>query len=82
MTNRSDRDWPVDRYLDNGNYTCWCHRCEKEFTGYKRRKICRRCDAELLGHVPGVMQTMRADNLGCVVGWESTAFHWWLEIRK
>ena len=36
-------DFPEDAYLENGNYLCTCRKCGKPFTGYKRRKICKKC---------------------------------------
>lgn len=39
----SDRDWKEDFNLENGNYYCYCRKCKKTFTGYKRRVICKVC---------------------------------------
>jgi hypothetical protein len=42
------RDWPEDRELENGSYTCKCYFCDNWFTGYKRRVLCKVCDTALL----------------------------------
>lgn len=39
----SDRDWPEDFYLENGNYLNKCLYCEQNFLGHKRRIVCRKC---------------------------------------
>ena len=37
------RNWPEDYSHENGKYTCHCAICNSEFTGHKRRVICRVC---------------------------------------
>jgi hypothetical protein len=39
----SNRDWPEDFELNNGNYFCRCCLCSEQFTGRKRRVICKLC---------------------------------------
>jgi hypothetical protein len=39
----SNRDWPEDFEINNGNYFCQCCLCNEQFTGHKRRVICKRC---------------------------------------
>lgn len=39
----SDRDWPEDFHLENGNYSNICIQCEDTFLGHKRRNICKKC---------------------------------------
>jgi hypothetical protein len=39
----SNRDWPEDFELNNGNYFCRCCLCSEQFTGHKRRVICKLC---------------------------------------
>ncbi len=36
-------DWEEDKDLENGNYSCLCRQCGCEFTGHKRRIICKKC---------------------------------------
>jgi hypothetical protein len=38
------QDWPGDFHLENGNYYSKC-RCGRDFTGHKRRVVCRICAA-------------------------------------
>jgi hypothetical protein len=42
-TERDARDWPGDFSHENGNYPCHCCWCFNEFTGHKRRVVCRQC---------------------------------------
>lgn len=37
------RDWTEDFEYENGMYRNKCIKCEHEFTGYKRRLICKIC---------------------------------------
>lgn len=36
-------DWPEDFSHENGNYFCLCAVCKKQFTGHKRRVVCKLC---------------------------------------
>lgn len=36
-------DWPEDFAHDNGRYLCTCCGCHRQFTGYKRRVVCKVC---------------------------------------
>ena len=38
-----ERSWPEDYAHENGNYTCSCCNCGRQFTGYKRRVTCKVC---------------------------------------
>jgi hypothetical protein len=40
---RISRDWPEDANDENGNYCCVCRLCGNEFTGHKRRFVCKVC---------------------------------------
>lgn len=42
----SARDWTDDLAHENGNYWNECLLCRKMFIGYKRRLVCKACDAE------------------------------------
>lgn len=42
-TTRGERDWPIDFMRDNGHYSNSCCGCGREFTGHKRRVVCRAC---------------------------------------
>jgi hypothetical protein len=44
-TTREQRNWPEDFEHENGNYSCACHSCLREFTGHKRRVTCKSCAA-------------------------------------
>lgn len=37
------RDWPEDFPHDNGMYMCKCSVCGEQFTGHKRRVVCKVC---------------------------------------
>lgn len=39
----SERNFPEDKALENGNYTNLCCNCGKWFTGHKRRVLCKLC---------------------------------------
>jgi len=39
----SKRSWKEDLELENGQYTCHCLECGKDFIGHKLRLICREC---------------------------------------
>jgi hypothetical protein len=39
----SERDWKEDFAHENGNYTCICVTCKKQFIGHKRRVVCNVC---------------------------------------
>ncbi len=39
ITTANPFDWPEDF----GLYSCHCVECEKEFTGHKRRVVCKAC---------------------------------------
>lgn len=43
----AERSWPEDASHENGSYHCTCVNCGREFVGYKRRVVCRVCDAML-----------------------------------
>lgn len=36
-------DWPEDFGHENGNYWCICANCHANFTGHKRRVVCKEC---------------------------------------
>lgn len=40
-----ERSWPEDASHENGSYYNTCCNCGRQFTGHKRRVICRVCDA-------------------------------------
>jgi hypothetical protein len=42
-TPSNPRDWPEDFSHENGNYFCRCCMCGNQFTGYKRRVVCKQC---------------------------------------
>jgi hypothetical protein len=42
----SDGDYPEDFPHENGAYCCKCKKCGIEFTGHKRRRICKICANE------------------------------------
>lgn len=44
-TTHEERSYPEDASHENGNYFNVCHECLREFTGHKRRGICRACAA-------------------------------------
>lgn len=44
----SQHDWPEDFDKENGQYQCKCVVCSVTFTGYKRRVLCKLCDAKLM----------------------------------
>jgi hypothetical protein len=46
QTRRAERDWPEDSSHENGNYLCHCSACQHDFTGHKRRTLCRVCHRE------------------------------------
>jgi hypothetical protein len=37
------QDWPEDFAHGNGFYLCICAKCAAQFTGHKRRTVCRLC---------------------------------------
>jgi hypothetical protein len=45
----SDRDWPWDFALENGNYDCMCCHCHQVFVGHKRRVTCFQCAKPIEG---------------------------------
>jgi hypothetical protein len=44
-------DWEEDANLENGHYSCQCHKCAEIFVGYKRRTLCRVCAGPIPGDV-------------------------------
>ena len=38
-----ERSFPEDSHLENGNYFNTCGECHKDFVGYKRRPVCKKC---------------------------------------
>ena len=40
------RNWKEDFTHENGNYNCICIQCKNEFTGHKRRVICKICSSK------------------------------------
>lgn len=38
-----ERSWPEDASHENGNYYCLCGECGRQFTGHKRRGLCKVC---------------------------------------
>lgn len=42
------RSWPEDFALEDGQYTNICWRCEFQFTGHKRRMVCRLCVGKVI----------------------------------
>lgn len=46
LTARTERDFPEDAEHENGNYLCHCVGCTRDFTGHKRRVLCRVCHRE------------------------------------
>ena len=40
----SERNFPEDKALENGNYTNLCCNCEEWFIGHKRRVLSRVCE--------------------------------------
>lgn len=43
MRKHMQRSWPEDFAHENGCYCCKCLVCDKDFTGHKRRVVCRQC---------------------------------------
>jgi len=43
MIENSNRDYPEDFDKENGLYLCKCSCCGREFTGHKRRVLCKLC---------------------------------------
>jgi len=43
LTAPTDRGWPKDFSLENGNYQNICCECGAFFYGHKRRVVCRKC---------------------------------------
>jgi hypothetical protein len=39
----SDRNWYEDYSYENGQYFHICIYCKKQFIGYKRRVVCKKC---------------------------------------
>ena len=44
----ASRDWAEDFDHENGCYSCLCSICKQEFTGHKRRVVCKGCSQ----HIP------------------------------
>lgn len=44
-TTYEERSWPEDAAHENGNYSCCCVICLRQFTGHKRRVVCKVCYA-------------------------------------
>jgi hypothetical protein len=44
-TTHEERSYPEDSQHENGNYSCGCCVCLREFVGHKRRVICKVCAA-------------------------------------
>lgn len=42
-TTIQERSWPEDSGHENGNYYCECCVCLRQFTGHKRRVVCKVC---------------------------------------
>lgn len=42
-----ERSWPEDYSHENGCYSNTCVNCLRNFTGYKRRAVCKVCDAAI-----------------------------------
>lgn len=42
----TERDWPEDFKLENGNYMNICTTCKQGFMGYKRRFTCKVCASQ------------------------------------
>ena len=40
-----NKDWEEDWGHEDGMYYCRCMRCNEMFIGYKRRVVCKECDA-------------------------------------
>lgn len=40
----TNRNWPEDFHLENGQYQCRCVFCYEYFRGHKRRFVCKLCD--------------------------------------
>ena len=40
---QEDRSWPEDSSHENGAYFNTCISCERQFTGHKRRIVCKAC---------------------------------------
>jgi len=39
----SPLNWKEDFKHENGNYTCICYQCKRNFIGHKRRPLCKEC---------------------------------------
>ena len=52
LSARSERDFPEDAKEENGNYCCHCVSCNRDFTGHKRRVLCRVCHREAVMSAP------------------------------
>lgn len=46
-TTHDERSWPEDYSHENGCYSNTCINCLRNFTGYKRRAVCKVCDAAI-----------------------------------
>ncbi len=42
-TTHEERSWSEDTSLENGHYHCSCIECGRQFTGHKRRVVCKSC---------------------------------------
>ena len=47
-TTHGQRSWPEDKNHENGNYYVECCICLRNFTGHKRRNVCRVCAGETI----------------------------------
>lgn len=45
-SSNNPKDWPEDFELENGCYMNRCFYCKELFMGYKRRIVCKECDAK------------------------------------
>lgn len=58
-----DRDWTEDFHLENGNYFCTCMYCGCQFSGHKRRVVCKKCAANHRAPEPGNAEVERLRKL-------------------
>jgi hypothetical protein len=60
----SDRSFPEDYKLENGNYMCICIYCKLQFIGYKRKFVCKKCEKLMIGNIHENNDVQALKNLG------------------
>lgn len=62
---QKDGDWPEDFSHENGQYFCNCCQCHEQFTGHKRRVLCKKCATKPA--ISGKLVTVGMDELYLIV---------------